>query len=228
MRRLFRWAFRLVLLVVILLVALVVFMDSIVRALAEREIRSATGMDVKIGSFSIGLVSPVITIENFKLYNTAEFGGSPFVDLPELRVEYSLRALCSRKLHCKLVRFNLAELNVVQNKDGKTNLQALQDRQDSASPSARKQPKPRLDFTGIDVLNLSFGRATLLNMNDPQAVRQVDVSLRHKIIRDIKNGDELWFKVSMALAQNGGSEVLKIISPKSNTTPKTARLESDK
>ena len=71
MRRLFKWAFRLVLLLVILLVALVVCMDSIVRALAEREIRSATGMDVKIGSFSIGLVSPVITIENFKLYNTA-------------------------------------------------------------------------------------------------------------------------------------------------------------
>src|SRR5260370_3042979 len=104
MRRLFRWAFRLVLLVVILLVALVVFMDSIVRALAEREIRSATGMDVKIGSFSIGLISPVITIENFKLYNTAEFGGSPFVDLPELRVEYDWRALRPPELHCQLVR----------------------------------------------------------------------------------------------------------------------------
>lgn len=228
MRRLFRWAFRLVLLVVILLVALVVFMDSIIRALAERQIRSATGMDVKIGSFSIGLVSPVITIENFKLYNTAEFGGSPFIDLPELRMEYDLRALRSRKLHCKLVRFNLAELNVVQNKDGKTNLQALQDRQDSASPSAGKPPKTRLDFTGIDVLNLSFGRATLLSMNDPKNVRRVDVGLKHEIIRDIKNGDDLEFKVSLALAQNGGGEVLKIISPKSNGAPKTARLELKK
>src|SRR5579859_5515810 len=172
MRRLFRWAFRLVLLVVIVLIALAVFMDSIVRALAEREIRSATGMDVKIGSFSIGLISPVITIENFKLYNTAEFGGSPFVDLPELRVEYDWRALRSRKLHCKLVRVNLAELNVVQNKDGKTNLQALQERQNSASSSAGKQPKTQLDFTGIEVLNLSFGRATLLSMNEPKNVRR--------------------------------------------------------
>jgi uncharacterized protein involved in outer membrane biogenesis len=228
MRRLFRWAFRLVLLVVILLIALIIFMDSIVRALAEREIRAATGMDVKIGSFSIGLVSPVITIENFKLYNTAEFGGSPFVDLPELRVEYDWRAFRSRKLHCKLVRVNLAELNVVQNKDGKTNLQALQDRQNSAPSSVGKKPKTQLDFTGIDVLNLSFGRATLLSMNEPKNVRRVDVGLKHEIIRDIKNGDDLEFKVSLALAQNGGSEVLKIISPKSNGVPKTARLESNK
>jgi hypothetical protein len=183
---------------------------------------------VKIGSFSIGLVSPVITIENFKLYNTAEFGGSPFVDLPELRVEYDWRAFRSRKLHCKLVRVNLAELNVVQNKDGKTNLQALQDRQNSAPSSVGKKPKTQLDFTGIDVLNLSFGRATLLSMNEPKNVRRVDVGLKHEIIRDIKNGDDLEFKVSLALAQNGGSEVLKIISPKSNGVPKTARLESNK
>jgi len=100
--------------------------------------------------------------------------------------------------------------------------------QDPASPSARKPPKTRLDFTGIDVLNLSFGRATLLSMNEPKNVRRVDVSLKHEIIRDIKNGDELWFKVSLALAQNGGSEVLKIISPKSNAAPGIAGRDLNK
>src|SRR4051812_1971403 len=133
MKMLFRWAFRIFILLVVLLVAGILLLDTIARSIAENRIRNKTGMDVKMGSLSLGLLSPVITIENFKLYNTAEFGGSPFVEVPELHVEYDRSALFSRKLHCKLVRFNVAEVNVVQRKDGKTNIQALEETQRKAA-----------------------------------------------------------------------------------------------
>jgi len=74
MKWLFKWVLRIVVLAVVAVVLLLVFKDTILRMVAEHQIRSETGMDVKIGRFSSGLFSPVVTIENFKLYNTPEFG----------------------------------------------------------------------------------------------------------------------------------------------------------
>ena len=87
MKWLFKWAVRLVLLVVVGVILLLVFRDSLWRAVTEHRIRAQTGMDVSIGRFSSGLFSPVVTIENLKLYNTAEFGGTLFLDVPELHLE---------------------------------------------------------------------------------------------------------------------------------------------
>src|SRR5258708_17164575 len=113
MKTLFRWAFRLLILLVVLLVAAVLLMDTIVRAVAENALRRQTGLDVKIGKFEVGLLNPKVTIENLVIYNSAEFGGSPLIDMPELHVEYDRDALFANKLHFKLVRFNLAQLNIV-------------------------------------------------------------------------------------------------------------------
>ena len=115
MKTLFRWVFRLFVLSIVLVVALVLLKDTLVKAIAERQIRAQTGMDVKIGKFELGLLSPTLSIEDFKIYNTAEFGGSPFLVMPELHVECEGSDLMAHRLHLKLVRFNLAEINIVQN-----------------------------------------------------------------------------------------------------------------
>jgi uncharacterized protein involved in outer membrane biogenesis len=122
MKWLFKWIFRLTILLVALVVALVLSKDAILKALVERQIRAQTGMDVKIGSFSVGILSPVVDIAKFKLYNPPEFGGTPFLDVPELHVEYDPVALAGGKIHIKLLRLTLAELNVVKNGTGHTNL----------------------------------------------------------------------------------------------------------
>src|ERR1041385_6419818 len=73
MKWLFKWALRLVLLVVALVVVLLLSKDTIFRIVIENRIRSRTGLDVKIGKYSSSIFSPVITIENLRIYNTAEF-----------------------------------------------------------------------------------------------------------------------------------------------------------
>ena len=145
MKWLFKWLFRLGLLLVVLIVVLVLSKDAIMKAAAEQRIRAHTGMDVKIGRFSIGILSPVVTIENLKLYNRPEFGGAPFIDMPELHVEYDRAALSRGKLHITLMRFNLAELNVVKNEAGQTNLVSLMARPDANE--ARKRGRD-FDFAG--------------------------------------------------------------------------------
>lgn len=184
MKWLFKWMFRLVLLLVVLIVALVLSKDPIMKAVLEQRIRARTGMDVKIGKFSFGILSPVVTIENFKLYNRPEFGGTPFLDISELHVEYDRAALAARKLHITLLRFSLVELNIVKNEAGQTNLVSLM-----AKPDAKEDRKRArdLEFAGIDVLNLSLGKVRFLDLKDPRQNGALDLGVKNRVFRNVNS-----------------------------------------
>ena len=189
MKCLFKWLFRLSFLLVLLLVALVLGKDAILKAAAERQIRTQTGMDVKIGRFSAGIFSPVVTIENFRLYNTPEFGGAPFVDIPELHVEYDRFALTRRKLHITLLRFHLAELNIVKNESGHTNIESMMNNAGPQRP--RNHGGADVEFTGIDVLNLSLGKVRLLDLKDRKKSGESYIGLRDQVFRNVKSENDL-------------------------------------
>ena len=97
MKTLWRWAFRLLILLIVLVVAGVLLLDPITREIIKYQIRKRTGLEAKIGRLSIGLFSPTITAENVVLYNSAEFGGSPLFEMPELFIEYDRAALRSNQ-----------------------------------------------------------------------------------------------------------------------------------
>src|SRR5277367_1003262 len=107
MKWIFKWLVRLFILAVVLVVILFLSLDTILRLVMENRIRAQTGMDAEIGKFSIGLATPTITIRDFKLFNPPNFGGTLFLDIPEIHVEYDRSALASRQLHVTLLRFNL-------------------------------------------------------------------------------------------------------------------------
>src|SRR5262245_22829621 len=106
MRFLIRWAIRLFIIFIVFLVALVLLKDTLFKALLEYRVRARTGLDVRIGRLEVGLSSPRLVMEDFKLYNSAEFGGSPLVEIPELRMEYDPTALATCRLHLRLLRLH--------------------------------------------------------------------------------------------------------------------------
>lgn len=198
MKWLFKWIFRLVLLAAVLIVALVLAKDAIIRGTVERQIRAQAGMDVKIGKFSVGLLSPVVTIENFKLYNTTEFGGAPFLDIRELHLEYDRAALAGRKLHVTLLRLDLAELNVVKNDTGRTNLVTLQ---------SQPQPAARVDeiqFAGIDVLNLSVGKVHFLDLKDQRLNREFRPNMQNQIFKNVRTSGDFFGVLAFIWMRSGG------------------------
>ena len=190
MRMLFKWVFRISFVLVLLIVVLVLSKDAIIKAAVERQIRAQTGMDVKIGRFSVGIFSPVATIENFRLYNTPEFGGTPFLDIPELHVEYDRAALTQRKLHITLLRFNLAELNIVKNEAGHTNIVNMMRNPAPQRPRNRNSASD-VEFAGIDVLNLSLGKVRLLDLKDRQKSGELYIGLRDQVFRNVKSDSDL-------------------------------------
>ena len=211
MRRLIKWVIRLIVLAVVAVVLLLVFKDTILRKIAEHQIRAQTGMDVKIGRMSSGLLSPVVTIENLKLYNTPEFGGTEFLVIPELHIEFDADALTAQKLHVKLVRFNLAELDVVKNQAGQTNLVTMLARMPKGklAPHGIHVGGKKFEFEGVDVLNLSLGRMRMIDLKDHNNDRDVVINAENQVFNNVKTEGDVYSIMFLIWLRSGGASLIK-------------------
>jgi len=216
MKFLFRWMFRLLVLLIVLIVAAVLLLDTIVREIAEYRISNATGLEVKIGSVDVGILNPRVTVEHFVLYNSAQFGGSPLLDVPELHVEYVRPTLFSPKPHFRLIRFNLARLNIVEDNRGNVNLDVLEKRlQPPASNGcapAKKNAGP-IQFPRIDTLNLTLGRATYRSMKQPNQVDELRMDIRNQVLTNVVAGQDLAGVATAILLRNGVSPMTNGADP---------------
>jgi len=197
MKRLLKWFFGLVLLAVMLAVVLLLCRDAIFRVIVENRIRAQTGMDAEIGKFHVGLLEPVVTIKNFKLYNPPDFGGTPFLDIPEIHVEYDRDALKHNEIHLTLVRFNLGELDIVKNEAGRTNLFSLgvtlpaKGATGGGKELEEFKRRTGLDFQGIDVLNVSVGSAKFIDLKNPGNDREQKIGIDNLVMKNIKTPADL-------------------------------------
>jgi uncharacterized protein involved in outer membrane biogenesis len=231
MKFVFRWAFRLFIVLVVLVVAGILLLDTIAREYVEYQIHSQTGMETRIGKVRVGLLNPQLTIENLVLYNSAAFGGSPFVEMPELHVEYDRDSLLSHKLRLKLLRFNVARINLVEDKKGRRNFDSIQGKalplgsmgglkKGSSTNSSSQMP------FAIDTLNLTLGKVTYMRMNDPGKVDEFNMKVDHQVFTNIKSEQDFSSALLAALIRSGanlfqtgasGQNLLQLFGPpKSN------------
>jgi hypothetical protein len=185
MRFIFRWIFRLALLLVVSGIAAVLLKDTLLKSYVEKRWRSQTGLDVRMGDFELNLLNPVVHFENFIFYNAAEFGGSPCMHLGEVYAEYYPNALIRQKLRLKLVRLDVREIHIVQTSDGKNNLPQIQ----SIIRKGLANNVAGLEFAGIETLNLSVGKARITQLGKTQKTREFSIGIQNEIIKDIQSTD---------------------------------------
>ena len=207
MKWLFKWIFRLFLLAVVLLVILLLSLNSILRLYLQHQIHAQTGMDAEIGRFSLGLTEPTVTIQNFKLFNPPDFGGTPFLNLPEIHVEYDPLALKHHQFHVTLLRFNLGELDVVKNDAGQTNIFSIAGSVSVKNSGTRSKAaftrKTGLAFTGVDVLNVSVGTLKFIDLKDQRQNRTQKIGLENCVIKNVKSPTDL-AGLAVLIALRGG------------------------
>ena len=212
MKRIFKWLIGLFLAAVLLaVVGVIVFLmcyNSILRAAIERQIHAQTGMDVEIGSLNVALISPAVEIQNLKIRNPPAFGGTPFLDIPEIHVEYDRAALARREIHLTLLRFNLGELDIVKNQAGQTNIFLpgikLPAQKSGGSPLANFKKQSGYDFTGVDQLNVSIGKVKYIDLNDQQNNREQIIGIDELVIPRVKSlADLTGLAADIALRSNG-------------------------
>jgi hypothetical protein len=184
-----------VLLAVVLVVIFFLSLDTILRVVMENRIRAQTGMDAEIGKFHLGLPEPVVTIKNLKLYNSSEFGGTPFLDIPEIHIEYDRLALAKHEIHLTLMRFNLGELDIVKNEAGQTNIFSLgvtlPDKKSSGVAAAEFKKQTGFEFKSIDVLNVSVGTAKYIDLKDQRNNRTQKIGIENLPLRNVKSAADL-------------------------------------
>jgi uncharacterized protein involved in outer membrane biogenesis len=219
MRRLVRWALYIFIVLTVMVVAGVLLLNSIAREIVESRLRARTGMDVRIERIDVGLLSPTITIENLKLYNTADFGGSIFIDMPELHLEYDPQAIRSRQFHFKLVRLDLAEVAVVKDKKGRFNVQTMQKKNVEAS-QRKKSSIDEFKFTGVDTFNLTLGKFRLSNLGSGRE-EEINFGIKNQISHNVKSEADL-AGLSLLLAARSGS-----FSSSTNSTLNLSALLND-
>ena len=216
MKWIFKWLFRLFLLAVVLIVILLLSLNSILRVWVEHRIRAQTGMAAEIGRFSLGLTEPTVTIQNLKLYNPPSFGGTPFLDISEIHVEYDPLALSKRQFHITLLRFNLGELDIVKNEAGRTNIFSMATAAvkktggDSATEFTRQTG---FEFTGIDVLNVSVGTAKFIDLKDQRQNREQKIGIENCVIKNVRSRTDL-AGLGVLITLRGSDFFKSLVDPK--------------
>ncbi len=212
----FKWLVRLVVLAVALAVILLLARNAILRVYLEHRIHAQTGMDAEIGSFSVGLAEPTMTIQNLRLYNPPDFAGTPFLDIREIHAEYDPAALARHELHVTLLRFNLGEIDVVKNQAGQTNLFSLglaAPLKKSGGHAGRSFAKQTgLEFTGIDVLNVSIGTAKYIDLNNQRNNRSQIIGIQNCVLKNVKSPTDL-LGLSAFIALRSGDFFNSLLGP---------------
>jgi hypothetical protein len=209
MKRIFKWFCVVMLLLVAAAVVFFLSLDTILRVVVENRIRAQTGMTAEIGKFHLGLMEPVVTIKDFKVYNPPDFGGAPFLNIPEIHVEYDRDALAKNQIHVTLMRFNLGELDIVKNEAGQTNLLSLgavmpkQDKSGGNRGLKEFTARTGMEFKGIDVLNISVGSAKFIDLKNPANNREQKIGIENQVINNVQSPADL-AGLALLVALRGG------------------------
>ena len=200
MKMLLKWVFRLLLLLAVLVGLALVLKDPVLRSVAEKRLRTELGMDATIESFHVGVIEPVLHIKNVRIYNPKQFDNARFVDIPEIYVSYDPAELAAGRLRCPEVRYHLADVNIVEDSDGKTNLKWLEERLEARDKAeGRTSTKMPVEFAGIDKLQLKLGRLRYSSFKNPGRAREIifDQNLE---LRDIKSSSDFYNALGLAVA----------------------------
>jgi uncharacterized protein involved in outer membrane biogenesis len=218
-----KWTFRLGLALVLLVVAFVLLLDPVAKAILEYRLQRQTGAEVTIGRLQIGLLSPKFHLENLILYNPPEFGGSPMLNLPEFHVEYDLRALLSGRLHLTAIRFHMDELHIVEGRDGRYNLLAVDQRLKALSAQntpASASSSNSLVFAGIDNLELSLGRLRYSSLKTPETKGYYLLNIRQWAIIGIKKPEEIPAALETMAKRKGLESLWNRLFEPTNSAPR--------
>lgn len=175
---------------VLALVVLVLSFDWLVTRTMAVALGGVTGGRVELGRVELGFRQGTFHLERLRLFNPPEFGGGILLDLPELFLAYAPAAAATNGLHFKEVRLNLAELGLVVDARGRTNIVALGRSLAQLSPSSTNGFS-RANFTGIDLLTVSLGQVSLIDQRPPIRTNLIRLGLHQEVLRNIRTEADL-------------------------------------
>jgi uncharacterized protein involved in outer membrane biogenesis len=212
MKKLFKWAFRLVVLALALVAVVILFRNPLLRITAEQRVRQETGMETILGRVRIDLRSPVVRLENVRLISPAEFGGRLFLDLPEVRLEYDTVALLFRRIRLRRVEFRLDEVRIVRTAQGRTNLDHLRERL-AQGRLASQLADWHWKYDGTERVTFALGRLSYHDAREPEKSEAVRVGVRGVTLKPLKSGEDLCIALARLAESRGAVWTAEALAP---------------
>ena len=193
MRFLFRWAFRLLILLLVLAIGLFLTKDALAKWWIVSEFREQ-GMDAKIDQLEIGFpLNSTVSASDITIYNLPEYGGSPMLKIDDLFIDCDfsdlMNVLWKLKPHFRQVRIGITEFNLVETREGSRNLISVPDAVAKSSVQLALDESP-LYFT-IGNLNFSWERLKFTNLADAGKSRDVNINIEGYTVQDVAKLSDL-------------------------------------
>lgn len=153
-------------------------------------VKAITGLELDMKSLDIGVFKSLISIKGLKLFNPPGFFEDRLmIDMPEVYIDYDLKALLKGKVHLEELRLDLKEFIVVKNHKGKLNLDSLKTirlkKPASEKPTRKKSKASNLQ---IDILKLKIGKVIYKDYYNRTRPRirefKVNINERYENIND--------------------------------------------
>lgn len=164
--------------------------NIIAKAVISAGVKAITGLKLDMKSLDIGVFKSLVSIKGFKLFNPPGFFEDRLmIDMPEVYIDYDLKALLKGKMHLEELRLDLKEFIIVKNHKGELNLDSLKTirlkKSDSEKPAGKKSRASNLQ---IDILELKIGKVIYKDYYNRTRPRirefRVDINERYENIND--------------------------------------------
>lgn len=164
---------KLIVFLVVVVVALVLARNVVVKAAAEYGVKTVTGMPLNIGKLDLNIANTLIDIESLVVKNPSEFHDTSLVDIPKIFVDFKLSDMLKGNVHLKAIEFDMKQFTVVKNEKGELNLdrlKALQGTQKPSTPTPTQEPKaPAKPLpVQIDRMHLKIGKVVYVDYSGGQ------------------------------------------------------------
>ncbi len=192
LRFLLRWSLRFLALAAVMAVGLLVFRDAVVREWLVFRLRTVTGLETHLDRASLDLRSGALALENLRIRNSPDFGGSLLIDAPRIRMELDRDALSRREIRLRQANLHLASAAGVRSADGRTNVFVLQDtvaRNASLLDLIAVSP-PGFSFGGIDQLELTLGTLHLVDLTWPGFHQPIALGVTNEVLHNVRSTDD--------------------------------------
>ncbi len=219
MRRFLRYSAVALALLLLVLVGVALSLDWWVKTALVAVIRHRTGWETSIERVDVGIRDASFRIQNLVIENPPAYGGGRFLHLPELYVAYDRAAAATNALHLLEVRFDLAEVNVVVDARGRTNITELQAAVAGLDSPAQRERVASTRFTGIDTLVVTLGTVAFKDLRPPGSSKVFVAGLRGETLHNVHQWVDL-LPIGFKTFMNGRTTTGPLPPPKTQTKAK--------
>jgi len=180
---------------IILLFVLGLVKDGVIKTTVTATASNILGAPVHFDRLAVGVFRQSVRINGMKVYNPPGFSQDVLLDVPEISVDYDLGGMLSGKLHFPLIVFDLKELVVVKNKEGKLNVDSLKvtQKQERAVDKSSKEKASTQISMEIDVMTINIGKVVFKDYTkgDQPLIEVFDIHVKDKTYKNITSTQQV-------------------------------------